>query len=159
MSKSVPQSSPEHGAVTPALLADIKNAGLMPTSEPGQPPSTPAPRPGDYRRDFALIEWQQGALLITPSTRRWSRAEQEAAHGREQRQAFAHFKARDVGRSRAFLCEFPTAEECRAAVAEHNRRLAMGRPLLADLAQRERPLSAPIAAVEEQMIAWLIASP
>ena len=141
---------------TAAILTTLVNAGLM-ADEPMVCPQPP-PRPGDHRRDFALVAWQQGALLFTSLTARWTAEDRQAAHEREQRQAFAHFSVRDEGRSRQFLYEFPTADECRAAVDEHNRRLARSRPFLAGLALHERP-PATIEAAEERMITWLIAQP
>lgn len=77
----------------------------------------------DRREEFKDVPWQQGVLLSTQMVRRmpadW-RAETSAS---EKRRAFAFFSPFDEGRSREFVFEFETAEECAAAVAEHNREL------------------------------------
>jgi hypothetical protein len=77
----------------------------------------------DRRAEFAGVPWQQGALLITATTRRWSQEERDRTHQVEQCAAFAHFSGADEGRSRKFVYRYDTPQACAAAVAEHNAEL------------------------------------
>lgn len=122
------------------LINILKKAGLLAPDAPaeGRREWALPPRPGDYRHDFILSKWQQGELLDTWRTSCWPREQRKAAHAREQRWAFAHFNWRDEGRGRQFLFEFQTAEDCRRAVDEHNRKLARAHRWVEELARRRQ---------------------
>lgn len=75
----------------------------------------------DGRTEFKDVLWQQGYLLDTGVTRRWSRREREYANNIEKCIAFAHFTPRDDGRSRKFVFRFKSPELCKLAVSEHNK--------------------------------------
>lgn len=84
----------------------------------------------DRQEEFANVPWQQGRLLDTPQTRRWSEKMKTEYRADEERMAFAFFTAEDNGCGRQFVAMFRTAEECKAAVVEHNRDLAQRMPNL-----------------------------
>ncbi|MGI2024835.1 hypothetical protein [Shewanella glacialipiscicola] len=78
----------------------------------------------DNRLTFNDVPWQQGCVLSTRHTRRWSKQELEKVTRIERRTAFAHFYAHDEGQGREFVYQFDSAEECLKAVHEHNKALA-----------------------------------
>lgn len=78
----------------------------------------------DKRDDYKDVPWQQGRMLWTAITRRMPPQFHREAQEREARSLFAHFTAEDEGRGRVFLWQYDTAEECSAAVEQHNRELA-----------------------------------
>ncbi|MGR3969265.1 hypothetical protein [Shewanella sp. 1180_01] len=78
----------------------------------------------DNRLTFNDVPWQQGRVLYTRHTRRWSKQELEKVTRIERRTAFAHFYAHDEGRSRDLVYQFDSTEECEKAVNEHNKALA-----------------------------------
>lgn len=63
--------------------------------------------------------WQQGRMLSTSETRRWTTQQQEECEGRESRMVFQGFTAEDQGRSRQLVAIFETSELA-AYVAEAN---------------------------------------
>ncbi|MGI2056228.1 hypothetical protein ACRN9T_03395 [Shewanella baltica] len=78
----------------------------------------------DNRLTFKDVPWQQGRVLSTRHTRRWSKQELEKVTRIERRTAFVHFYAHDEGRSRELVYQFDSTEECLKAVNEHNKALA-----------------------------------
>lgn len=78
----------------------------------------------DRRGEFSSVPWQQGRMLWTARTRRMPPEDQRDAQQHEARSLFAHFTARDQGRGRVLLWRYDTAEECAAAVEQHNCNLA-----------------------------------
>ncbi|OUS52963.1 hypothetical protein BM607_003250 [Shewanella sp. SACH] len=78
----------------------------------------------DNRLKFNNVPWQQGRVLSTRHTRRWSKQELEKFTRIERRTAFAHFYAHDEGKSRELVYQFDSTEECEKAVNEHNKALA-----------------------------------
>lgn len=74
----------------------------------------------DRREEFAAERWQQGRLLNTAETRRWTKAQRAEAAFVEKSTAFAGFSASDQGRSREFVFRYGSSSECRAAVEWHN---------------------------------------
>ena len=78
----------------------------------------------DNRLTFNDVPWQQGRVLSTRHTLRWSKQELEKFTRIERRTAFAHFYVHDEGRSRELVYQFDSAEECAKAVNEHNKALA-----------------------------------
>ncbi|MGE6315878.1 hypothetical protein ACQKC1_08830 [Shewanella baltica] len=78
----------------------------------------------DNRLTFNDVPWQQGRVLSTRHTLRWSKQELEKVTRIERRTAFAHFYAHDEGKSRELVYQFDSAEECAKAVNEHNKALA-----------------------------------
>lgn len=77
----------------------------------------------DRREHWAETPWSQGRLLPTRDVERMSPSWQADAHARERRCAFAYFSGIDDGRSREFVYEYASAEECAAAVHAHNETL------------------------------------
>lgn len=55
--------------------------------------------------------WQQGRLLDTPQTLRWTKEERERTDAFERRLLFANFTAADQGKSRERVAEFRKAED------------------------------------------------
>jgi len=78
----------------------------------------------DRREEFNNVLWQQGRLLLTNITRRWSKEQRDEADDIERRTAFANFTESDEGRSREYVFQFSSHAECRAAVERHNYTLA-----------------------------------
>lgn len=78
----------------------------------------------DRREEFKDVPWQQGFLLVTSNTVRWSKQHREDADRGEKCTAYANFSPYDLGRSRIYLYRFNTPEECYNAVKEHNAALA-----------------------------------
>lgn len=76
--------------------------------------------PTDRRAEFQRVTWQQGRLLLTDNTRRWSQSQRDNVDTVERCMAFANFSAEDEGRSRILLYRFATHEECQSAVTTHN---------------------------------------
>ena len=74
----------------------------------------------DRREEFKGVPWQQGRLLLTANTRRWSKEQRDEADDIERRTAFANFKTADEGRSREYVFQFDSHAECKAAVEWHN---------------------------------------
>jgi len=64
-------------------------------------------------------EWQQGRLLVTPITRRWSQAKQDREDRFERRRVFAGFSARDEGRGRTSIA-IADSESLAAFIAAAN---------------------------------------
>lgn len=69
------------------------------------------------------VPWQQGRLLMTRQTLRWTEAEKAEGQRLEERGVFAHFTASDEGRSRVRLMTCATAKEAAAVVKFHNQTL------------------------------------
>ena len=74
----------------------------------------------DRREEFKDVRWQQGRLLLTANTRRWSKEQRDEADDIEQCTAFAFFSASNEGRGREYVFRFGSREGCRAAVEWHN---------------------------------------
>jgi len=74
----------------------------------------------DRREEFKNVMWEQGRLLNTRETKRWSEEQRAKANATEHRMAFAHFSAVDEGRGRVCVFVYDTPEECINAVNEHN---------------------------------------
>ena len=81
----------------------------------------------DRRTEFKDDEWQQGALLDTHTTRRFTETERKISHGIESRRAFVNFRSSDEGRGRTLVFCYDSPEECAAAVKRHNRWLKVKR--------------------------------
>lgn len=77
----------------------------------------------DRRNEFKYVQWQQGELLLTQTTKRWSEEQREEADAIERTMAFVRFHSHDEVRSRELVCKYQNAEECAAAVAKHNAEL------------------------------------
>lgn len=77
----------------------------------------------DRRKKFKDVPWQQGYLLLTNNTSRWSKEQRDECDDEERHIAFAHFTPENEGRSREFVYRFSSHDECAAAVAAHNTRL------------------------------------
>lgn len=73
----------------------------------------------DVERD-ELDMWQQGYLLQTPQTLRWSKEEQKAADNEERRMVFKNFSPLDAGRSRQLIAQCQTHGQAESLVEEHN---------------------------------------
>ena len=78
----------------------------------------------DRREEIKGVRWQQGRLLLTDTTRRWSKEQRDEADDIERCTAFTNFTAADEGRGREYVFQFGSREECRAAVEWHNYALA-----------------------------------
>lgn len=74
----------------------------------------------DRRKEFKDVPWQQGRLLLTRQTERWSREDQEQADADERKRCFVNFTSFDLGKGRELIFIFDTAEECFDAVTKHN---------------------------------------
>lgn len=74
----------------------------------------------DRREEFKDVPWQQGRLLLTDNTRRWSQEQRDEADAIERSTAFVNFSASDEGRGREYVYCFQSSEECLAAVEAHN---------------------------------------
>lgn len=74
----------------------------------------------DRREEFKNVLWQQGRLLDTKMTQRWTASARELSHNDELHYAFVNFSVRDEGRSRICIYRFSSPEECLKAVQEHN---------------------------------------
>ena len=74
----------------------------------------------DNREKFKDVAWTQGRVLETRTTRRWSKQDIELVSRIERRTAFAHFYSHDQGRSREFVYQFESVEECVSAIKAHN---------------------------------------
>lgn len=94
----------------------------------------------DRREEFKYEEWQQGFLLLTSTTSRWTPEERQVANAREKRCAFVFFSSRDEGRGRELVFEFDSANECAYEVDRHNVGLwRMDEAVLEELRQAARP--------------------
>jgi len=96
----------------------------------------------DRREEFKNVRWQQGRLLLTANTRRWSKEQRDEANDIERCTAFANFTASDKGRSRNYVFQFASRAECKAAVEWHNYLLETTNPPVQR--RRRRPLQRPI---------------
>lgn len=74
----------------------------------------------DRREEFKNVPWQQGRLLETQETKRWSLYARQIGSTMERKIAFAYFSAEDGGRGRVYLYCFQSAKECLDAVEQHN---------------------------------------
>lgn len=74
----------------------------------------------DWRDEFCDVPWQQGRLLLTETTRCWSKELRDTTDARERCGAYAYFSAQDEGRGRMLVFVYPSAAECEAAVKIHN---------------------------------------
>jgi len=79
--------------------------------------------PQDLRNQYLTYQWQQGQLLSTPTTRRWSQEEKDRGSFQERCMSFVHFTILDQGKSRTFIHKYDTPELCKNAVDGHNRKL------------------------------------
>lgn len=77
----------------------------------------------DKREEFKDVLWQQGRLLLTNETRRWSKEERDGVDEIERRTAFAFFTTSDQGISREYVFQYNSCGECKAAVEWHNYQL------------------------------------
>jgi len=80
----------------------------------------------DRREEFANTPWQQGRLLLTKETARWTEVERKDTDELEHRMAFVGFFAADAGRSRQLVYVFNSTDECAEAVKSHNGSLPIG---------------------------------
>jgi hypothetical protein len=74
----------------------------------------------DRREEFKNVKWEQGRLLNTWTTNRWTDEQRAESDAVERKMAFAYFSAEDEGRERVFVFKYSTPEECVNAVNEHN---------------------------------------
>lgn len=74
----------------------------------------------DLREKFKDEKWQQGCLLRTSLTSKWTKEEFKDMDHKEHCRVFVNFTARDDGRGRIliYICDSP--EECEKLVEEHN---------------------------------------
>lgn len=79
--------------------------------------------PPDLRTQFKDQQWQQGQLLYTQITRRWSPEERARSNKIERCRAFVNFSISDEGKSRQLVHIYDTPELCHNAVEGHNRKL------------------------------------
>lgn len=70
----------------------------------------------DKREEFKGVLWQQGRLLLTNETCRWSKEERDRVDEIERRTAFAFFTTSDQGVNREYVYQHNSCEECKAAV-------------------------------------------
>lgn len=77
----------------------------------------------DRRKEFENEPWQQGRLLLTNRTRRWSQEEKYRTDISEKKMLFTRFSGFDEGRGRILLWVFESAEDCEQAVKFHNEQL------------------------------------
>jgi hypothetical protein len=77
----------------------------------------------DRREEFADVPWQQGRMLYTQITMRWSVEEKEKTQKAERCRVFAYFSATDEGRSRELLLVCETPRQARDIVNSHNTKL------------------------------------
>lgn len=64
--------------------------------------------------------WQQGRLLQTTQTKKWSKEERLAAHNEELCMVFKYFSDVDQGRSREFITRCQSSDQAAKVVHEHN---------------------------------------
>ena len=74
----------------------------------------------DRREEFKDFPWQQGKLLLTNTTLRWSEEQKDKAEFLERCLAFVNFSPEDQGKSRIYIYRFESPKECSKAVKEHN---------------------------------------
>jgi hypothetical protein len=74
----------------------------------------------DRREEFKLEHWQQGRILLTSITKKYSQEVWDQTSATEKRMAFAYFSSSDEGRSRELIYVYDTKEECFSACLEHN---------------------------------------
>lgn len=77
----------------------------------------------DRRKEFENEPWQQGRLLLTNRTRRWSQEEKDRTDANEKKRLYARFSSHDEGKSRVLLWVFEFAEDCEQTVKFHNEQL------------------------------------
>lgn len=75
----------------------------------------------DNREVYKHEYWQQGRLLLTRRTRKWSDAERNRVDYGERCMAFVNFSSVDEGRSRILVYKYGSPGECAEAVYEHNK--------------------------------------
>ena len=75
------------------------------------------------KREATSGEWNQGRLLLTNETKRWTQGQKDHADDREKRMVFCNFTSTDEGRGRRPLFASPdvTSKEDAAFIAHaHN---------------------------------------
>ena len=68
-----------------------------------------------------MKHWQQGCLLTTRTTMKWSKQQRIEANKRESCMVFKNFSFIDEGRSRIFVKPCKTSEEASTVVIKHNK--------------------------------------
>lgn len=67
-----------------------------------------------------MSEYQQGRLLLTQNTKRWTQEQRHAADEQERCMVFKNFSASDEGRSRVFVCKCASPTEAAELVKRLN---------------------------------------
>lgn len=81
-----------------------------------------------------MSEYQQGRLLLTQNTRRWTQSQRDEANAQECCMVFKSFSAEDEGRSRMFVCKCASPTKAAELVKQLNELTAL-RSQVAELQQ------------------------